>query len=72
MNRPINPLYLLETVSINGDLNNDPLPPEKIQQKENDVNVKQVTEILKPQAAIITLEKLKEMFSDKIGTFVCC
>ena len=72
MNRPINPLYLLETVSINGDLNNDPLPQEKIQQKENDVNVKQVTERLKRQAAIIALEKLKEIFSDKIGTCVCC
>lgn len=49
MNRPINPLYFLETVSINGYLNNDPLPQERIQQKENDVNVKKVTERLKQQ-----------------------
>ena len=36
------------------------------------MNIKQVSERPKRQAAIIARDKLKEMFSDVISTFVCC
>ena len=39
------------------------LPHEQIQQKENSVNVKQVLERSKRQAARIARDKLKEIFS---------
>ena len=42
MNRPINLLYPLETTPVFDELNSDPLPPDKIQQEENGINVKQV------------------------------
>ena len=54
------------------ELNGDPLPQEQIQQKENGVNVKQVLERPNIQAARLSRDKLKEMFSDEIGTFACC
>ena len=38
--RLINLLYPLETAPVSDELNSDPEPPEKIQQKENGVNVK--------------------------------
>ena len=41
------------------------LPHEQIQQKENSVNVKQVLERSKRQAARIARDKLKGMFSDE-------
>ena len=72
VNRPINCLYPLETAAVSDELNSDPLPQEQIQQKENGVNVKQLTERSKRQAARIARDKLKEMLSEEIGTFVCC
>ena len=36
------------------------------------MNIKQVSERPKRQAARIARDKLKEMLSDKIGTFACC
>ena len=44
VNRPINLLYPLETAPISDELNSDPLPQEQIQQEENGVNIKQVSE----------------------------
>ena len=72
VNRPINLLYPLETAPVSDEFNSDPLPSEQIQQKENGVNVKQVSERSKHQTARIARDKLKEIFSDEIGTFVCC
>ena len=36
------------------------------------MNVKQISERSKCQAARIARDELKEMSSDEIGTFVCC
>ena len=44
VNRPINLLYPLETAPVSDELNSDPLPQEQIQQEENGVNIKQVSE----------------------------
>ena len=67
---PINFLYPLETASVSDERNSDPLPQEQIQQMENDLNVKQVPETSKHQATRVARDKLKEMFSDEIGTFL--
>ena len=72
VNRPINLLYPLETAPVSDGLDSDPLPQEQIQQEENGVNIKQVPERPKRQAARIARDKLKEMCSDEIGTFACC
>ena len=65
VNRPINLLYPLKTAPVSDELNSDFLPHEQIHQKENSVNVKQVLERSKRQAARIARDKLKEMFSDE-------
>ena len=65
VNRSINLLYPLKTAPVSDELNSDFLPHEQIQQKENSVNVKQVLERSKRQAARIARDKLKEMFSDE-------
>ena len=44
VNRPINLLYPLETAPVSDELNSDPLPHEQIQQEENGLNIKQVSE----------------------------
>ena len=62
----------METAPVNDKLNSDPLPKEQIQQKENCLNVKQVPERPKRQAKRISGDKLKAMFSDEIGSSVCC
>ena len=62
----------METAHVNDDLNSDALLQEQIQQKENGVNVKQVSERFKCQAKRIARDKLKDMFSHEIGTFACC
>ena len=72
VNRPINLLYPLETAPVSHELNSGPVLQEQIQRKKNGVNVKQVSERSKCQAAGIARDKPKEMFSDDIGTFVCC
>ena len=60
----------METASVSDECNSDPLPQEQIQRMENDLNVKQVPETSKHQATRIARDKLKEMFSDEIGTFL--
>ena len=72
VNKQINLLYSLETALVIDKLNSDPLPPEQIQQKEIGVNVKQLSKRSKHQAAKVARDKQKEIFSDEIGTFVCC
>ena len=72
VNKPINRLYPFETAPVSDELNSDLLLQEQIQQKKNGVNVKQVSEKPKRQAVKIARDKLKEMFSDGIGIFVCC
>ena len=44
VNRPINLPYPLETAPVSDGLDSDPLPQEQIQQEENGVNIKQVSE----------------------------
>ena len=72
MNRPTNLLYYLQTASVSDEPHSDPLRQEKIRQKENGVNVKQVSERSKSQAARIARDKLKQIFPDEIDTYACC
>ena len=44
VNRPIDLQYPWETAPVSDELNSDPLPQEQIQQEENGVNIKQVSE----------------------------
>ena len=66
MNRPIKLLHPLESAPVSDELTtSDPLPPEQIQQKENGVKIKQVSERSTHQAARVARDTLKEMFFDK-------
>ena len=66
MNRPIKLLHPLESAPVSDELTtSDPLPPEQIQQKENGVKIKQVSERSTHQAARVARDTPKEMFSDK-------
>ena len=57
---------------VSDGFDSDPSPQEQVQHEENGVNIKQVSERPKHQAARIARDKLKEMCSDEIGIFVCC
>ena len=55
----------MESAPVSDELNSDPLPPEQIQQKENGVKIKQVSEGSTHQVARVARDTLKEMFFDK-------
>ena len=55
----------MESAPVSDELNSDPLPPEQIQQKENGVKIKQVSERSTHQVARVARDTLKEMFFDK-------
>ena len=72
VNKLINLLYPLEIAPVSDGFDSDPSLQEQVQHEENGVNIKQVSERPKRQAARIARDKLKEMCSDEIGIFLCC